>query len=256
MRSRALLLCGVLGAASLGGVLPGRAAPSSVSGAPLGIPFAFERNDGQTDARVAYLARSDDATLFLTRRAAVFSLTRGGEAAAIRMEFQGSSRDGRIVGEERLPGIVNYFVGQDPGAWRTGIPTYSRVRYENLWEGVDLVFYGNGGRLEYDLVLAPGADPAAISFTLEGARGVAIDDAGRLAIRTPVGRMVHEAPRSFQRMGIGERAVASGYTVSGDRVGFALGAYDASAPLVIDPLVALSYSTFLGGSLSDQGNGV
>jgi hypothetical protein len=175
----------------------------------------------------------------------------------------------RLHGVDRLPGTVNYLVGNDPRAWRTSIPTFARVRIPDVYPGVDLVYYGNGRQLEYDFILAPGADPASIRLSVRGlARtsgpALALDGRGDLTLRAPAGDVLLKRPVAYQMDDDGTRhpveaayALVGSPEVSGERVwhvGFTLGAYDRSRPLVIDPV--LSYSTYLGGSAADAGMAV
>src|SRR5262249_12992669 len=150
------------------------------------------------------------------------------------------------------PGKVNYFRGNDPRKWRTGIPTYAKVRYRGVYAGVDVVYYGAQRQLEYDFVVAPGADPTRIRLAVTGAEALGVDGAGDLLLRTATGALRLHKPLIYQGMGSARREVDGGYVVIGkDRVGFRVAAYDAGKPLVIDPV--LSYSTYLGGGLADIG---
>ncbi|HEX8191233.1 MAG TPA: SBBP repeat-containing protein, partial [Pyrinomonadaceae bacterium] len=150
-----------------------------------------------------------------------------------------------ITGEGRLPGRVNYFRG---GARRVEATAsrYARVRYHSVYEGVDMVYYGDGRRLEYDFVVAPGAEARAVALDFRGAERLEIDAAGDLVLHTPAGVLRQHRPFAYQQDGDERRAVESRYVMRGRaRVGFEVGAYDRSKPLVIDPV--LSYSTYLGG---------
>ena len=118
------------------------------------LPLHFERNCGQTDPGVRYLTRAAGVTIFLTDEEAVLRIAN----TAIHMRLTGSRRPRRIEGLDALPGTSNYFLGKDPRKWQTGIPHYEKVRYEGVYPGVDLIYYGNGSQLEYDLHVAPGAD--------------------------------------------------------------------------------------------------
>ncbi|MGP8251921.1 MAG: beta strand repeat-containing protein, partial [Terracidiphilus sp.] len=166
---------------------------------------------------------------------------------AMRMQLLGASNTATPAGEERLPGTVNYFMGNDPAKWRTGIPTYAKVRYQGIYSGIDLVYYGNHRELEYDFVVAPGADPRNIRLRLGGAEHVrraangdllASASGGTLTLRRPAIYQIEDGRRIPAR---GEFALSAGHTVR-----FRLGRFDHSKPLVIDP--ALVYSTFFGGN--------
>ena len=165
------------------------------------LPLAFEPNRGQTDSRVRFLSRAGNRTLWLTSDEAVLAVARrarvsraGGKQevarkqeqiapAILRMRFVGANGNPKITGESRQQGIVNYFVGK-PNEWRTGIPTYARVRYSSLYPGIDLVFYGNNRELEYDLVVSPGADPGLIKLAVKGADEIRVDAEGNLVLKT------------------------------------------------------------------------
>src|SRR5262249_11299483 len=158
----------------------------------------------------------------------------------------------RAIPEGELAGRINYFVGDDPTHWRSDIPTYSRVKYENVYPGISLVYYGNQRQLEYDFVVAPGADPAAIRFDFDGAEGFEVNEAGDLIVSNADNRLRLNKPILYQ-VSDGERQqVAGAYHVYEDhRIGFTVEKYDASRPLIIDPI--LSYSTLFAGNGNDQG---
>ena len=218
------------------------------------LPLSFEANQGQVDGQVKYLARGRAYTLFLTSRAAVLSLrsARAGQptTACLRLSLRGATATPVIRGEEKLPGQNHYFLGNDPGQWRTHIPTYARVRYRQVYPGVDLVYYGQQGELENDFVVAAGADPGVISWRLGGATGMQVDAAGDLVLAVGGSEIRLHRPRAYQRSDGERREVAVRYRVRGQEISFVLGSYDRRKALVIDPV--LSYSTYLGGSGGDQ----
>jgi uncharacterized protein (TIGR03437 family) len=195
------------------------------------LPLHFEENRSQTDARVRFLARSADRTLFLTADGAVLSA--GG--AAVRLRLRGIDRRAVIEGIDRQPGVSNY-LGRRPIA---AVPQFARVRYRNAWPGIDVVFYGNAEQLEYDVLVAPGADPRRIRLEFEGA-GPVRREAGDLVFGTAAGELRQRAPVIYQA----GRQVAGGYTLHGRQVAFSLGAYDRTQPLVIDPV--LTYNARFG----------
>src|SRR6185369_9895823 len=130
-------------------------------------------NDGQTDARVAFVSRGAGYTLFLAPDEAVLALRapRKQPSSPLRLKLLGANPSPRVEGERPLAGTANYFIGKDPTRWHTKVPTYARVRYRSVYPGIDVVYYGTTQRqLEYDFVLAPGADPAAIALRFDGAR--------------------------------------------------------------------------------------
>lgn len=217
------------------------------------LPLHFEANHGQADGRVKLLSRGRDYGLFLTPDEVVMHLVPregAGEPWQLRMRLEGADRGAQLVGEEALDAKVNYLRGSDPSAWRTGVPTFGRARYHEVYPGTDLVLYGNGSSVQYDFVLQPGADPASIRWAMEGASRVALDAAGDLVIGGPGGEVRQAAPRLYQEAGGKRRPVEGRFSLLGeDRVGFEVGPYDPSLPLVIDPTI---YSTYLGGSAEDD----
>jgi hypothetical protein len=258
------------------------------------LPLSFEANQGQTDRSVNFLSRGRGYSLFLTGDEAVLRLSKpetesatrnsrlgprikglvrnqllrathhgpGITGSVLRMKLVDANRDAIVAGTDELPGKVNYFLGNDPKAWRSNIPTYAKVRYQNIYRGVDLVYYGNqGGQLEYDFVVAPGADPAAITLGVEahgspGRPPLRITRDGDLIVDLD-GRDVHfHKPVIYQPLaghlagtrddGLRKPVKGSYMLTASHQVRFALGPYDRNQPLVIDPV--LSYSTYLGGS--------
>jgi hypothetical protein len=223
------------------------------------LPLGFEPNDGQVDGQVRFLARGSGYGLFLTATEAVLALQtpagrdRPSERAVVRMKLASASRHVRIEGLDALPGTVNYFVG-DPSRWRRSVPSYARVRYHGVYPGIDLVFYGNQGQLEYDFVVAPRANPAAIRLVFEGT-SLRVDTGGDLVGAVGGGEIRMRKPLLYQDVA-GVRVPIRGEWLLADagQVGFRVAAYDRTKPLVIDPI--LSYATYLGGSLDDVGAGI
>jgi hypothetical protein len=169
------------------------------------------------------------------------------------MRLVGANPAAKAKGEEELPGKANYFIGNDPDKWRTNVPTYAKVRYEGVFPGVDLVFYGNQRQLEHDFVVSPGADASRIAFRLGGSKKVSLDAEGNLVIVVEGGELRLQRPLIYQDGSGGRRDIPGGYLLKGAReVAFIVDAYDHTKPLVIDPVLA--YSTYLGGSSEDSGN--
>ena len=199
---------------------PGAAAGVQVPAAYGQLPVAFEANRGQTDPAVRFLARGRGQTLFLTPTEAVLVLAtpargRGDTAppapargAVVRMAAVGASPAPTIVGEEALPGTANYFRGKDPAQWHRGVPTYAKVRYRDLYPGIDLVYYGRQSLLETDFVVAPGADPGQIGLRLAGAERLKVDGRGDVVLRTAGGALRLRKPIIYQDVDGGRRAVA------------------------------------------------
>jgi hypothetical protein len=169
------------------------------------------------------------------------------------MQLLGANMASRVVGTGELPGKVNYFIGNDPAKWRTNVPTYAQVKYENVYPGVDLIYYGNQGRLEYDFVVAPGADPGLIALRFRDGSDVAIDQNGDLLLNSEDVRF--QKPVVYQNDDGTRKPVESQYVMTADNtIRFTVGDFDRSKPLVIDPV--LVYSTYLGGSEVDSGKGI
>jgi hypothetical protein len=231
------------------------------------IPLSFEANQGQTDPRVQFLSRGPGYSLFLAPGEVMLSL-RGQKSAAsfagqngkletpaadiLRMKLVGSSERSAVSGSNPLPGVVSYFIGNDPKKWHAGIKTFGKVTYTGIYPGVDLVLYGNQSQLEYDFVIAPGADASRIAWQIDGA-GAALDAEGGLVLTTPNGQ---DGPARFKQPVVyqldGDRKIPiDGHFVrAGNQVRFKLGSYDHSKQLIIDPV--LSYASYLGGSLLDN----
>jgi uncharacterized repeat protein (TIGR01451 family) len=212
------------------------------------LPLVFESNQGQSHPQFRFLARGSGYGLFLTQNEAVLALQHAaGQVSAVRMSLDGSNPNSQIVGTNLLPGKSNYLIGNDPAKWHRNVPQFAKVSYENVYPGIDLVYYGNQGRLEYDFKVAPGADPKQIALRFRGPKKVELTSAGVLLLTTTVGDVRLEAPRVYQEIGEEQRPVAGRFILrDANQVGFELGVYDRSRALIIDPV--LTYSTYLGGS--------
>jgi uncharacterized protein (TIGR03437 family) len=234
-----------------------------LQGKLMSVPLSFEPNQGQTDSAVQFLSRGSGYALFLTPGQVVLNLERQQPAPApvagqppqaaslntLRMSLLGANPHAIPVGLNPLPGVVSYFIGNDPKNWRSGIPTYSKVEYRQVYPGVDLVFYGNQRQLEYDFVVAPGADPGVIAWRIDGARP-SLDAAGNLALSASNGPATFLKPAVYQMDGDNKTRVEGRYAVAGNELHFRLGAYDHSRALIIDPV--LSYASYLAGTASDR----
>ncbi len=225
----------------------------------LSLPMFFEPNQGQTAPQVKFMARGAGYGLFLTADEAVLKLQQPvpsprtatpvpspKPASVIRMRLEGANTSPRVSGASPLPGKSNYFIGNDRSKWRQNIPQFGRVQYQAVYPGVDLVYYGDQGQLEYDFRVAPGSDPNQIALSFTGA-DVHIDseNSGDLVLSTANGDVRFHAPHVYQS-GTVEKTVAGSFRQLADnKIGFAIGDYDHSRELVIDP--TLSYSTYLGG---------
>ena len=248
---RVLASIGLLGLLSSSQAVP--IAPERSAAHAYQLPLTFEVNQGQTDDRVDFLARGPGYNIFLTATEAVFALPR---APAMRMQLIGSAADPQVQGVDALPGKVNYFRGQDAASWQTQVPIYRRVKYSAVYPGIDLVYYGQPQQLEYDFIVAPGADPGTIKLGFAGVEQTTVDARGDLVLKTAGGPLRFQKPIIYQIDDGGRRHTVEGGYVhrSPHQIGFRVGAYDRTRPLIIDPV--LSYSTYLGGSGVDEGNGI
>jgi hypothetical protein len=236
------------------------------------MPISFEVNAGQTDAQVRYLAHGSGYALFLTSTGAVLNLENVAAAGptrkpsdlkpdtasasmapasvtgvALATNLVGANPEAAVAGLDQLPGTSNYFIGNDPSQWHTNIANYAQVRYQDVYPGVNLVYYGNQQQLEYDFVVAPGADPGSIRFSIQGADRLRLDANGNLVLSTALGDVLEHAPVVYQEAGGVRQAVVGQFVLlNQDEVGFQVGAYDPNLPLTIDPV--LSYSTYLGST--------
>ena len=240
------------------------------------LPLSFEANRGQTDKQVKFLSRGAGYALFLTPTEAVLSLkaetgqrtkkesvlpvsnepkSAASKAAVVRIRLEHATGKTKVSGIDELAGKSNYFIGNDSAQWRRDIPTFGGVKYQGIYSGVDLIYYGNQRQLEYDFVVAPGADPRQIELSFAGANRLRLDAAGNLVVSIAGGEIVEHTPVIYQDIeGIRQR-VTGGYELrSGHTVGFKLAAYDHREQLTIDP--SLVYATYLGGSDADGGAGI
>jgi hypothetical protein len=212
------------------------------------LPLVFETNQGQSDSQVKFLSRGSGYGLFLTANEAVLTLQHSaGQVSVVGMALDRANSTSQILGTDPLPGKSNYLIGNDPAKWHRSVPQFAQVRYDNVYPGIDLIYYGNQGRVEYDFKVSPGADPKQIALKFRGSEKVELTRAGDLILATPAGEVRLEAPRVYQKDGEEQQSVAGRFILrDNNRVGFELGAYDRSRTLIIDPV--LTYSTYLGGS--------
>ena len=222
------------------------------------LPLSFERNAGQTDQSVKFLSHGPGYDLFLTATETVLNLRHPNgarEPSVLRLKMIGANADPHVEGRDELPGKVNYFVGNDTEKWRRNVPTYRKVHYTNVYPGIDLVYYGNQRELEYDFVVAAGANPRLIKFSVDGAQRIRLDRKGNLVAALKHGEVQLNKPFVYQLADDGSRSEVKGsYVINGSVVSFKVGGADPGKPLVIDPV--LSYSTYLGGNGSDQAFGI
>jgi hypothetical protein len=249
-------LAGLLALFVPGHLLPGPAAPPRPRIENLNkLPLAFERNQGQTSSQVKFLAHGQGYTLFLTSGEAVLALHKASaKSGVLRMKLLGADPASDVSGLDEMPAKSNYFIGNDAKKWHTNVPMYAKVKYKSVYSGIDLVYYGNQRQLEYDFVVASGADPRRIQLGVRGARKISRSEDGDLVLAMDAGEIRWHKPVVYQEKGGARQEVAAHYAIKGkNRVAFEVADYDLRRPLFIDPLI---YSTYLGGSGTDEGFGV
>jgi hypothetical protein len=248
------------------------------------LPLSFEDNHGQIDSSAKFVSHGKGYSLFLTDGAAILALTKNANASSalereprdrrpvtghdfsradnahkingdlvpaptdtIQMQLAGANPAARVEGQDQLPGVANYFLGNDPAKWRTNVPTYAKVHYTGVYNGIDLVYYGNQSQLEYDFVVAPNADPKPIRLQFAGARKLALTREGDLEVTGKNGEIAFHKPVLYQETNGQRQPVEGQFTLQANNtVSFKIGRYDHAKSLVIDPV--LTYSTYLGGS--------
>ena len=257
------------------------------------LPLSFEANRGQTDKKVQFISRGQGYGLFLTPTEAVLSLHKSeptetkigkssgralpvpagkthekavqispDKATTLNMKLVGGNSNPQMKGLDELPGKVNYFRGKVPKQWQTNVPTYAKAKFEKVYPGIDLIYYGNQRQLEYDFIVAPGADPKAVRLSFEGADKVAVDAQGDLVLQTGGGDVRLHKPVAYQTVAGQRRNVDARFVLQNtpgarrkkliQQIGFQVAAYDKAQTLVIDPVLA--YSTYLGGSRNENGS--
>jgi hypothetical protein len=223
------------------------------------LPLSFVPNEGQMDARVRYSAQSGKATFHFTKREAVFSFAEKANGLVLRLRFLGANPNPVIAGQTAQSGKVNYITGNDPAQWHTNLPTYGELVYRNLWPGIDLLFRSENGQLQYEFLLRPGAHVQDIQLAYRGANRLSVDGDGNLIVHTSLGSITDTRPVTYQFIDGKRVQVASRFALewrAGFKTtyGFALGNYDRRRDLILDP--GLVYSTFLGGTADEAGNGI
>ncbi len=173
-------------------------------------------------------------------------------ARVVSMRWLDANPDPRMTVQDKLEGFRNYYVGNEPQKWRTRVPLYRQARYEGIYPGIDLVYYENGRRLEYDFVAAPGSDPSKIRIGFRGIDSLSVDENGCLVLHAGQSRVVKHAPVVYQEIDGVRVTIPGRYTVLAENeIGFAINSYDRTKPLVIDP--TLDFLTYLGGGVSAGG---
>ena len=239
----------------------GRKSPSTEQSKRLLLARAREQQSiGFTPAaagtKALYTAQSNGFRMSLNAAGlSIAKSQRGASEDPIGIQFKGASPDVSVEGLEPTAAYTNYFVGNDASKWREHVPSYNRVRYKDLYPGIDLIYYGETHRrLEYDLVVSPGADPNLIHLSISGNQHAVLDHEGNLLLDGAAGDPALQAPVVYQDIDNGKRIIHSSFVQLADNeFGFKLAAYDHSHPLIIDPTINLLYSTYIGGNDEDDG---
>src|SRR5437867_7130494 len=184
------------------------------------LPLHFEPNQGQTESQVRFLARGSGYSLLLADSEAVLRLRGMGD---VRMNLVGNRPSRQVTGENKLDGRVNYFIGKDPKKWRTDIPTFARVRYDQVYAGIDLVYYGNQSRMEYDFIVAPDSDPRRIRIQFGGVHGIELEKNGDLSLKTSGGVLTLQKPQMYQELEGRRHNVDGSFKIlEGEQIGFSI----------------------------------
>ena len=260
---------GPLSAAVDGVTSGGTPSKASIAGEYGSLPVSFAPNRGQAGGGADFVAQGAGYGLSLHPTGAVLALTKEMEpqgqldpsarpataTSVVGIDVLGGNPAAKAVEQDPLPGRVNYLAGSDPSNWQTDVPTFGRVTYGGVYPGIDLSYYGNQENLEYDFIVAPGSDPGQIAIGFQGADGLTLAANGDLVVAVPGGELRQHAPVLYQDAGSSRTPVPGRFVLQGDnRVGFEVGAFDRSRPLVIDPV--LGYSTFLGAKNDDSGSSI
>lgn len=245
------------------------------------LPLIFEANIGQKPSEVKFLVREKGHTVFFTPTEVILTIPQGkdedrltnkqenstqpksseplaqqsNEHSLLKMKMKGANPDTEIIGEGKLEGKFNYFIGKDTEKWITNVPTYEKVGYKEIYPGIDLVYYGKAQKLEHDFIVKPSIDPGIITLSFEGAEKVEVDAEGNLLVEAKTGELRLLKPLAYQDINGNQQEIESSYEIreSGE-IGFLLGEYNKSMTLRIDPVLA--YSTFLGESRGEIGYGI
>jgi len=231
-----------------------------LSAGNLKIPMYFEANRGQVDASVKFFTRAAGYKLYLTANEAVTVLPRAKadkskDSLVVRMKLKGANASPTVQGLEILPGRTSYFLGSDSSKWQTGVEQYNKVKFGQVYPGIDMVYRFDKGSVEYDFVVAPGANPGRILMGFEGAKDLQLDTRGNLVLRVDGGELTYKAPQLYQTLNDRRVSVKGRFVLaSNNQARFEVGSYDKAKELVIDP--EIMYGTYLGGSVDDAITGI
>jgi hypothetical protein len=216
--------------------------------------MTFEANQGQRDPPVQFVSGGNHYLWLLTGGGEVLgtSSVQGSSTTGVDMQVVGANPASQPIGLDPLPGKTNYFLSNDPSRWRRDVANFTRVEYPDIYPGIDLAYYGNQQQLEYDFIVNPGADASTIHLDFGGARSVTVDSTGDLLVTTAAGTVQQNKPVVYEDVNGNRQPIEGAFALTGPgQVGFQVGSYNHTLPLVIDPV--LTYSTYLGGSGDDDG---
>lgn len=220
-------------------------APAQTAATFGNLPLYFEAG-----SPAGFSAQGRDAQFSVSATEAQLVLHKSGATRAVQLRFVGANPQSEIHGEGGLTGKINHLIGGQSAQWRAGLPTFARVQVNEIYPGIDLVYYGNQQRLEYDFTVAAGANPGAIAIHFSGADKVSVNARGDLVFQIGSDEMLQPRPVIYQTVDGVRREISGGYKLlDAQTVAFTVGNYDGNRPLVIDPILA--YSTYFGGTLQD-----
>ena len=231
------------------------------------LPLSFTENRGQINNLVSHYLKGRGGTIYFTKESIVYKLlsekvphardrrSKKSRRLSFTLRPLGAEKTVKLLSQKRLPGRVNYLIGDDPKDWHTNIPLHEEIIYKGLYKGIDLKIYGTNNQMEYDFILSPGADPKVITMACEGIEVLSVDKNGDLLIETPLGDIKHLRPLIYQEIEGTRHLIDGTFKVAENTFSFDIGNYNKDYALIIDPLT-LSYSTYLGGSGRDSGSSI
>jgi hypothetical protein len=241
----------------------------------LNLPLFFEANNGQAPTQIKFLAIGSTYNMLISDNEIVMKIFNKHEnpefnnqenssnnkyripynSVAVHMQFVGRNLKSKLMGFDEKPSKSHYFIGDDPNHWTTFVPHYGKVIFKNVYNGVDALFYTKNKNMEYDLVIASGVDPSVIRIAFEGAKSISLDEYGNLIIHTLIGDIIQRKPHVYQIINNLKHDIVGHYKlISQNEIGFSVGFYKTSVPLIIDP--SIEYSTYIGGNDVDKGHSI
>ena len=266
--ARGISLSGVIALACITlGARGGESNPAKVGGFSTfaSAPLCFEANAGQLESAAPFIARGAECSVLIAPTEAEIVLGKSSDrimafgqqaTRSVRLQLVGGNPAAKMAGRDQMAATANYFIGNDPSEWHAGVPLFSRVRVDEVYPGVQVIYYANqSAQLEYDFVLQPGARPDQIRFHIEGPNSIRVDVAGNLVLKIGDDEISQHKPVVYQKIGGVRTEIQAGYHMNKDgTVGFALAEYDRTSPLIIDP--SLDFLTYVGGKKLDIGWGI